>query len=83
MSSNLIIWENGVVNNPWGSYMATPFRNHNATPPLKGGYMFDVRVMNKAISESGGQAAASDLGAITYVFRDMLDNNGKVHLPFG
>ena len=83
MSSNLIIWQGGVTNNPWGSYLATPIRNYVAVSPSQSAYMFDVRVMNKAISESGGQAAATDLGAITYVFKDMIDNNGKVTLPFG
>lgn len=49
-------------------------------------FLFDVRVFNKAITESGGlgdDPSNNDLGAISYVFKDMEDNEGKVHLPFG
>jgi len=47
-------------------------------------FLFDVRVFKKAISESGGQAVDStNLGTISYVFDDMLNNDGKVQLPFG
>lgn len=45
---------------------------------------FDARVMDRAISESGGLATDSaNLGTIHYTYRDMLDNEGKVSLPYG
>lgn len=47
-------------------------------------YLFDLRVMNKAISESGGSAVnQGNLGAISYVYDDVKNNGGKVTLPFG
>lgn len=45
---------------------------------------FDARVMDRAISESGGLATDSaNLGTVHYTYRDMLDNEGKVSLPYG
>ncbi len=47
-------------------------------------YIFDLRVMNQAVTESGGQAAnTNNLGTISYVFDDMKNIDGKVLLPFG
>lgn len=84
MSSNLTIWETGLVSNPWGAPLAMPIRNHISIPAISAFYVFDLRVMDEAVSESGGKAAdSSDLGAISYMFDDMVNNNGKVHLPLG
>lgn len=84
MSSNVIIWETGPVEESGRTYLASPIRNHVSIIPTKTAFMFDIRVMNKAISESGGKAADStDLGAITDVFLDITKNNGKSYLPFG
>jgi len=48
------------------------------------GYFFDVRVMNRAISQSDGQATNPDnLGTVHYTYDDMRKNDGKVTLPFG
>jgi hypothetical protein len=47
-------------------------------------FIFDLRVINKAVSESGGKGVGTtDLGAISYIYDDMKKNGGKVHLPFG
>jgi len=52
--------------------------------PAQSCFLFDVRVFKRAISESGGQAVdPTNLGTISYVFDDMLNNDGKVQLPFG
>lgn len=84
MSSNIIVWETGAVEESGRTYIASPIRNHVSIIPSKSCFLFDVRVMNKAISESGGMAADStDLGAISDVFLDITKNNGKSYLPFG
>ena len=47
-------------------------------------HLFDVRVMNIAVTETGGEAVDSaNLGAISYVFDDMKNNEGDVTLPYG
>jgi len=49
-------------------------------------FLFDLRVFNKAIDESGGlgdDPTNLDLGTVSYIFNDMVNNEGKVHLPFG
>lgn len=46
-------------------------------------YLFDVRIMNRAISESGGKAVGNNLGTVSYIYDDMKNNEGKVHLPYG
>lgn len=46
-------------------------------------YVFDVRMMDKSIEESGGKAVGNDYGAISYIFDDMENNSGKVTLPYG
>lgn len=46
-------------------------------------YIFDLRVMNKAVTESGGVGVGTDLGVISYMYDDMKTNDGKVTLPFG
>lgn len=82
--NNLIIWEQGVVRDPWMDYLAKPFRNHISAVPTRSCFLFDLRVMNKAISESGGKAADdTDLGAVSYYYDDVKNNNGKITLPFG
>ena len=50
------------------------------------GYLFDLRVFNKSVEEGGGlgdDPNNTNLGTISYVFDDMKNNEGKVHLPFG
>lgn len=45
---------------------------------------FDARVMNRAISESGGEATDStNLGSVHYSYDDVNRNDGKVTLPYG
>ena len=74
----------GLVNDPWNTPLLTPSANYLMQPPSQSCFLFDLRVMNKAITESGGKAADSDdLGTISYMYDDMVKNNGKVHLPFG
>jgi len=51
--------------------------------PTSTAFIFDLRVMDKAVSESGGVGVGTDLGVISYMYDDMKTNNGKVHLPFG
>ena len=49
-------------------------------------FLYDLRVFNKALDESGGlgdDPNNSNLGTISYIFDDMTDNEGKVTLPFG
>jgi len=46
-------------------------------------FIFDVRIMDRAVSESGGIAVGSDNGAISYFFDDVANNDGQVTLPFG
>jgi len=46
--------------------------------------MFDVRIMNRAIQESGGEATDSaNLGTVHYTYDDMQNNDAKVTLPYG
>ena len=46
--------------------------------------IFEARVMNKAISESGGEATNSaNLGTVHYTYDDMKNNDGLVTLPYG
>lgn len=82
--ANLIIWDTGgLPSNPYGGGSLT-VSNYNSFSFASSAYIFDLRVMNKAISESGGTATNSDdLGAISYAYNDMLTNNGKTLLPFG
>jgi len=45
---------------------------------------FDARVMNRAISQSDGQATNDEnLGTVHYTYDDMKRNSGKVTLPYG
>lgn len=45
---------------------------------------FDARVMDRAISESDGEATnQSNLGTVHYTYDDMNRNEGKVTLPYG
>lgn len=45
---------------------------------------FDARVMDRAISESDGQATnQNNLGTVHYTYDDMNRNEGKVTLPYG
>lgn len=84
MSNNLTVFHPGGFSDPFNGYFATPIFNISAKPNIPGAFIFDLRVMNKAITTSGGKAADStDLGTVSYIFDDMLRNNGKVHLPFG
>lgn len=83
--ANLIIWDTGgLPSNPYSTSGASTVSNYNSFSFISSAYIFDLRVMNKAISESGGTATNSDdLGAISYAYNDMLTNNGKTLLPFG
>jgi len=63
--------------------MPTPVYNGLLNEAAQSAFIFDLRVMNKAFTESGGKAVGSDLGAISYVFDDVKNNGGKVTLPFG
>lgn len=46
--------------------------------------VFEARVMNQAISENDGQATdPNNLGAVHYSYDDMVNNDGKVTLPYG
>jgi len=46
--------------------------------------VFDARVMNIAVSESGGEATNSaNLGVVHYTYDDMKNNDGMVTLPYG
>ncbi len=83
--ANLIIWDTGgLPSNPYSTAGAPTVSNYNSFSFVSSAYIFDLRVMNKAISESGGTATNSDdLGAISYAYNDMLTNNGKTLLPFG
>jgi len=46
--------------------------------------VFEARVMNQAIKESGGEATDStNLGTIHYTYDDMKNNDGLVTLPYG
>lgn len=48
------------------------------------GFFFDVRIMNRAVAQSNGEATNPDnLGTIHYTYDDMKKNDGKVTLPFG
>ena len=45
---------------------------------------FDARVMNRAISQSDGEATNdANLGTVHYTYDDMRRNSGKVTLPYG
>lgn len=58
--------------------------NDSYIPEFKTAFMFDLRVMDKAVSESGGSAAnTNNLGAVSYVFDDLDNNDGNVTLPYG
>jgi len=46
-------------------------------------FVFDIRIMSRAVSESGGVAIGSDNGSISYFFDDNLNNDGQVTQPFG
>jgi len=87
MSSNLTVWYGGVVSDPWMPYLAMPIQNNISQTIVvvpSTCFLFDVRVMDEAISENDGTAAdSSNLGTISYMFDDMVKNNGQVHLPFG
>ncbi len=46
--------------------------------------VFEARVMNKAISESGGEATDStNLGSVSHSYDDAKNNDFKVTLPYG
>jgi hypothetical protein len=46
--------------------------------------IFDARIMNRAISESGGEATdIANLGTVHYTYDDMKNNDGLVTLPYG
>ena len=46
--------------------------------------VFDARVMNIAVAESGGEATNSaNLGTVHYTYDDMKNNDGLVTLPYG
>ena len=48
------------------------------------GVFWDVRAMDRAISESGGEATNSNnLGTVHYTYEDVKSNDSKVTLPFG
>ena len=84
MSSNLTVFHGGGFSNPWNGYLMTPAFNTAMKTIVQGAFIFDLRVMNKAITVEGGKAADStDLGTVSYSFDDLLNNNGKVTLPFG
>ena len=84
MSSNLTIWQTGSSPGSYGSVSSAPLVNYSSASFSSAAFIFDLRVMNKAISESGGTATnPDDLGAISYAYNDMLTNNGKTLLPFG
>ena len=47
-----------------------------SVPKSSIGAFFDVRVMNRAISESGGEAADSEnLGTVHYTYDDVKNND--------
>lgn len=48
------------------------------------GFYWDTRIMNRAISQSDGQATnSSNLGTVHYTYDDVKNNDAKVTLPFG
>jgi hypothetical protein len=84
MSSNLIIWDSGAVSNPWAENLAYPIQNVNVCLTASILSVFDARVMNRAIRQSGGEATDSaNLGTVHYTYDDMENNDGKVTLPYG
>lgn len=86
MSSNMIIWDESDVHNPYGGYLLYPIQNIITNEEPKGSVMpiFDARVMNKAITESGGEATDdANLGAVHYMYDDAVNNDFKVSLPYG
>ena len=46
-------------------------------------FIFDLRIMDRAVSESGGVGVGSDNGSISYFYDVVLNNDGQVNLPFG
>jgi len=85
MSSNLILWDTGAISNPWGGALAYPIQNTIVSSAASSSIpMFDVRIMNRAIQESGGEATDSaNLGTVHYTYDDMQNNDAKVTLPYG
>jgi len=86
MASNLIIWNNLDVSNPWGGNLMNTVSNIITINDTKSSVLpiFDARVMNQAISESGGEATDdANLGAVHYMYDDAVNNDFKVSLPYG
>ena len=64
----------GIFGSPYGSFGG----KNNSTI-----FIFDIRIMDRAVSESGGVAVGNDNGAISYFFDDVRNNDGQVMLPYG
>ena len=64
----------GIFGSPYGSFGG----KNNSTI-----FVFDIRIMDRAVSDSGGVAVGSDNGAISYFFDDMKSNDGQVTQPWG
>ena len=45
--------------------------------------IFDVRIIDNAVTETSGNGASTDRGAVSYYYNDVKDNEGLVVLPTG
>ena len=74
LTTSTTVHKLGIFGSPYGNFET----KNNSTI-----FVFDIRIMDRAVSESGGVAIGTDNGAISYFFDDNLNNDGQVTLPWG
>jgi len=74
LTTSTTVHKLGIFGSPYGSFAGKA----NSTI-----FVFDVRIMDRAVSESGGVAIGTDNGAISYFHDDVKNNDGQVSLPWG
>jgi len=74
LTTSTTVHKLGIFGSPYGSFGGKT----NSTI-----FVFDIRIMDRAVSESGGIAVGSDNGSISYFFDDVSNNDGQVLLPYG
>lgn len=64
----------GIFGSPYGGF---------ATKGTSTIFAFDIRIMDRAITDTGGVAVGNDNGAVSYFFDDNKNNDGQVTQPYG